>query len=140
MTDEDYKARLIPHEITPREIVGDYAARSLSEGASFAAEGARIVCHHEITQVSTVYAIVAEFYTAAFAMETAAQNMIGDLSRMAAKGDLYDAHPDGDPIAAIEQTKALLALAAAHAGQLGRALQDTQNAIAGVGHREGNEG
>ena len=136
MTDDDYKARLIPREITPRDIVGDYAARSLTEGASFAAEGARIVCHHQITQVGTVYAIVAEFYTAAFAMQTAAQNMIADLARMADKGDLYDAHPDGDPIAAIEQVKALLALADAHAGQLGRALQDTQNAIAGVGHHD----
>lgn len=123
--------------ITPRELVGQYAALSLSEGASFAAEGARIVCHHKIDRMGDVYAIVAEFYTAAFAMQTAAQNMIGDLSRMATKGDLYDTHPDGDPIAAIEQAKVLLALADAHAGELGRALQDTQNAIAGVGHRDG---
>ncbi len=123
-------------EITPREIVGDYAARSLTEGASFAAEGARIVCHYRIDRVGTIYGVVAEFYTAAFAMQTAAQNMIGELSRMADAGELYDANPDGDPHASIETAKRHLARAAARAEQLGRALQETQNAIAGVGHRE----
>lgn len=123
--------------ITPRQLVEQYAALNLSEGASFAAEGARIVCHHRIDRVGTVYAITAEFYTAAFAMQTAAQNMIADLSRMVEKGDLYDAHPDGDPAAAVEIAKGHLARAAARAEQLGRALQETQNAIAGVGHREG---
>jgi hypothetical protein len=125
-------------QLTPREIVGDYAARSLTEGASFAAEGARIVCHHQITQVGTVYAVVAEFYTAAFAMQTAAQNMISDLSRMAAEDDLYDARMDGDVAASIELAKGHLARAAARAGQLGEALQEAQNAIAGVGHRDGH--
>lgn len=138
MTDNDYKARLFPGEATPRDIVGDYAAQSLSEGASFAAEGARIVCHHRIDRVGTVYAITAEFYTAAFAMQTAAQNMIADLARMAAEEDLYDARMDGDVAASIELAKGHLARAAARAGQLGEALQETQNAIAGVGHREGH--
>lgn len=124
--------------ITPRELVEQYAALSLSEGASFAAEGARIVCHHRIDRVGTVYAITAEFYTAAFAMQTAADNMIRDLTRIAAEADLYDDRHDGDPAAALEIAKGHLARAAARAEQLGRALQETQNAIAGVGHREGH--
>lgn len=125
-------------QLTPREIVGDYAARSLSEGASFAAEGARIVCHHQITQVATVYAITAEFYTAAFAMQTAAENMIRDLTRIAAEGDLYDHGPGADPQAAIAEAKSALARASARAEQTGNAFTVAQNAIAGVGHREGH--
>jgi hypothetical protein len=121
---------------TPREIVADHAEESIVQAASFAAEAARIVCHVRLGSVPTIYAVTAEFYTAAYAMQTAAQNMIADLTRMAADGDLYDAHPGGDPIAAIELAKGHLARAAARAEQLGRALQDTQNAVAGVGHRD----
>jgi hypothetical protein len=121
---------------SPRDIVEEYAAESIRQAASFAAEGARAVCHMQHGSVQTVYAVTAEFYTAAFAMQTAAQNMIGDLTRLAARGDLYDAHPDGDPVAAIELAKGHLARAAARAEQLGRALQDTQNDLAGVGHRD----
>lgn len=124
--------------ITPRELVGQYAAASLAEGASFAAEGARIVCHHQINQVGTVYAVVAEFYTAAFAMQTAITNMSAALDRMAAVGNLYDTHPNGDPTDSIDLARAHLAQGAAHAEQLGRALQAVQNDIAGVGHREGH--
>jgi hypothetical protein len=121
---------------TPREIVADYAEESIVQAASFAAEAARIVCHVRLGSVPTIYAVTAEFYTAAFAMQTAAQNMIADLTRMAAEDDLYDAHPGGDPVALIELAKGHLARAAARAEQLGRALQDTQNDLAGVGHRD----
>lgn len=119
---------------TTRDIVEDRAAESLTEAASFAAEGARIVCHHRVASVPEVYAIVAEFYTAAFAMETAIQNMSADLSRMVAAGDLYDAHPDGDPAACVDRAKLHLEFAIEHAAQLGRALQQAQNEIASVGH------
>lgn len=122
---------------TPREIVADYAEQSITQAASFAGEGARIVCHVQLGSVATVYAVTAEFYTAAYAMQTAADNMIRDLTRMAAEAGLYDARPDGDPKEAIETAKGHLARAASRAEQLGRALQDAQNAIAGVGHREG---
>jgi hypothetical protein len=121
---------------TPREIVEDRAEESIVQAASFAAEAARIVCHVRLGSVPTIYAVTAEFYTAAFAMQTAAQNMIADLTRMAAEGDLYDAHPGGDPVALIELAKGHLARAAARAEQLGRALQDTQNDLASVGHRD----
>lgn len=124
--------------ITPRELVEQYAALNLSEGASFAAEGARIVCHHQITQVGTVYAITAEFYTAAFAMQTAAENMIRDLTRIAAEGNLYDHGATNDPDLAISMAKTGLAAAANLAQQLGGVLQATQNTIAGVGHQEGH--
>jgi hypothetical protein len=121
---------------SPREIVADHAEESIVRAASFAAEAARIVCHVRLGSVPTIYAVTAEFYTAAYAMQTAAENMIGDLTRMAADADLYDARPDGDPQTALEEAKGALARAASRAGQLGRALQDAQNAIAGVGHRE----
>ena len=94
------------------------------------------MCHVNIGRVPTIYAVTAEFYTAAYAMETAAHNMIADLTRIAAHDDIYDARPDADPNASIETAKVALARAASRAGQLGRALQDAQNAIAGVGHRE----
>lgn len=123
-------------QTSPREIVADYAEESIVQAASFAAEAARIVCHVRLGSVPTVYAITAEFYTAAYAMQTAAENMIGDLTRMAASADLHDGRPDGDPKAAIEEAKGALARAASRAGQLGRALQDAQNAIASVGHRD----
>ena len=123
-------------QLSPREIVEDRATESITEAASFAAEAARIVCHVRLGSVPTIYAVTAEFYTAAFAMQTAAQNMIADLARMAAEDELYDARMDGDPAASIELAKGHLARAAARAEQLGRALQDTQNDLAGVGHRE----
>jgi hypothetical protein len=119
---------------TPRAIVEDRATESLTQAAAFTSEGARIVCHHRLSRVPTVYAIVAEFYTAAFAMETAIQNMSADLSRMLAAGDLYDTHPDGDPAACVDRAKLHLEFAIQHAAQLGRALQQAQNEIASVGH------
>jgi hypothetical protein len=121
--------------ISPREIVEEYADLSITQAASFTAEGARIVCHVQLGSVGTVYQVVAEFYTAAYSMETACANMIGDLSRMAAQDDLYHAL-DGDPVAAIEEAKGALARARARAEQLGNALQVAQNAIAGVGHKD----
>lgn len=121
---------------TPREIVADYAEQSITEAASFAAEAARIVCHAQLDSVPTIYAVTAEFYTAAYAMQTAADNMIRDLTRLAAEGDLYDARPDHDPLDAIEKAKSALARASARAEQLGNALTVAQNEIAGVGHRE----
>lgn len=121
---------------TPREIVTDRVEESIVQAASFAAEGARIVCHVQLGDVATVYAVTAEFYTAAYAMQTAADNMIRDLTRMAAEPGLYDARPDVDPKEAIEKAKRALARAAARAEQLGNALQVAQNEIAGVGHRE----
>lgn len=121
---------------TPREIVADHAEESITRAASFAAEAARIVCHVQLGSVPTIYAVIAEFYTAAYAMETAADNMSRDLTRMAAESDLYDARPDHDPKAAIEEAKSALARAASRAEQLGNALTVAQNAIAGVAHRE----
>lgn len=121
--------------ISPREIVEAYSEGSITQAASFAAEGARIVCHVQLGSVGTVYQIAAEFYSAAYAMETACANMIGDLSRMAAQDDLYNAL-EGEPADAIEQAKGALTEARAHARNLGRALQDAQNAIAGVGHKD----
>jgi hypothetical protein len=119
---------------TPREIVADYAEESIVQAASFAAEGARIVCHVQLGSVATVYAVTAEFYTAAYAMQTAADNMIRDLTRMAGEAGLYDARPDVDPKEAIERAKGALARAASRAEQLGNAMQVAQNEIAGVGH------
>lgn len=120
---------------SPREIVADYAEESIVQAASFAAEGARIVCHVQLASVPTIYAVTAEFYTAAYAMQTAADNMIRDLTRMAGEADLYDARPEVDPKEAIAKAKSALARAASRAEQLGNALQIAQNEIAGVGHR-----
>lgn len=120
---------------SPREIVADYAEESIVQAASFAAEGARIVCHVQLGSVPTIYAVTAEFYTAAYAMQTAADNMIRDLNRMADEAGLYDSRPDVDPKEAIEKAKGALARAASRAEQLGNALQVAQNEIAGVGHR-----
>jgi len=120
---------------SPREIVEAYSKGSITEAASFAAEGARIVCHVQLASVGTVYQIAAEFYTAAYAMETACANMIGDLSRMAAQDDLYHAL-DGDPVAAIDRAKGALTEARAHARALGRALQDAQNELGVIGHKD----
>ena len=120
---------------SPREIVADYAEESIVQAASFAAEGARIVCHVQLGSVPTIYAVTAEFYTAAYAMQTAADNMIRDLNRMADEAGLYDSRPEVDPKEAIEKAKGALARAASRAEQLGNALQVAQNEIAGVGHR-----
>lgn len=120
---------------SPREIVADYAEESIVQAASFAAEGARIVCHVQLGSVPTIYAVTAEFYTAAYAMQTAADNMIRDLTRMADEAGLYDSRPEVDPKEAIEKAKGALARAASRAEQLGNALQVAQNEIAGVGHR-----
>ena len=119
-----------------REIVADRAEESIVQAASFAAEGARIVCHFQLSSVPTIYAVTAEFYTAAYAMQTAADNMIRDLTRMADEGGLYDSRPEVDPKEAIEKAKGALARAASRAEQLGNALQVAQNEIAGVGHRD----
>ena len=119
-----------------REIVADRAEESIVQAASFAAEGARIVCHFQLGSVPTIYAVTAEFYTAAYAMQTAADNMIRDLTRMADEGGLYDSRPEVDPKEAIEKAKGALARAASRAEQLGNALQVAQNEIAGVGHRD----
>lgn len=121
---------------TPREIVADHAEESITQAASFAAEGARIVCHVRLGSVPTIYAVIAEFYTAAYAIETAVDNMSRDLTRLAAGSDLYDARPDVEPSAAIEEAKRALARAASRAEQLGNALAVAQNAIAGIGHRD----
>jgi len=120
---------------SPREIVADHAEESIVQAASFAAEGARIVCHFQLGSVPTIYAVTAEFYTAAYAMQTAADNMIRDLTRMADEAGLYDSRPEVDPKEAIEKAKGALARAASRAEQLGNALQVAQNEIAGVGHR-----
>jgi hypothetical protein len=122
--------------ITPRELVEQYAEDSIRDGALFAAEGARIVCHVEFESVPTIYDVVAELYTAAHAMQTASQNMIRDLTQLAGEASLYDTRPDGDPNEAIETAKGHLARAASRAGQLGLALQEAQNALGSVGHRE----
>jgi hypothetical protein len=121
----------LPH---PRGVVEDYADESLTTAASFTSEGARIVCHHRVVQVGTMYAIVAEFYTAAFAIETAVDNMSGELGRMDPAA-LYDHGKHADVPTAIEEARQALAIARRHANQLGAALQAAQNAIAGVGHR-----
>jgi hypothetical protein len=93
------------------------------------------VCHTQIRLVPTVYAVVAEFYTAADAMETASANMIGDLSRMAAEPGLYHAL-GGDPVAATEEAKRALTRARAAARLLGDELRAAQNAIAAIGHND----
>jgi roadblock/LC7 domain-containing protein len=126
---------MMEQQPTPREIVEEYAdEEGIVQAASFTSEGARIVCHTQINLVPTVYAVVAEFYVAADAIETASANMIGDLSRLAAVPDLYHARPGGDPLTAIDEAKGALTRARAAARQLGDELRAAQNAIAAVGH------
>jgi hypothetical protein len=125
---------MMEQQPSPREIVEEYAdEEGIVQAASFTSEGARVVCHTQINLVPTVYAVVAEFYVAADAIETASANMIGDLSQMAAVSDLYHAR-GGDPLASIDEAKGALTRARAAARRLGDELRAAQNAIAHIGH------
>lgn len=118
---------------TPREVVEQYAALDITDGAQFAAEGARIVCHTEIVYASTVYDIVASFYCAADAINTASGQMSLDLVRMLAAGELHSTQSElPDAAEAITTARNALARAQAHADALGTALRDAQNAIAHI--------
>lgn len=121
---------------SPREIVEDAKDRSIVEAASYTAEGARIVCHVQLSSVPTVYAIIAEFYTAANAMNTACANMIADLSRMAGQPGLTESHEGRDPKQSIEDAKGFLTIARHGADIIDMALRAAQNSISGVGHKE----
>lgn len=121
--------------ISPREIVETYAEGSITEAASFAAEGARIVCHVRTTSVPTIYRILGEFYTAVYAMNDAAEYLRHDLTRAAETGDLYHAQ-GGDPQVATEEARKYLAEVSYHARELGKKLEAAQQAIAPVGHND----
>lgn len=123
--------------LTPRYIVETRADTSITEAASFAAEGARIVCHIELNHIGTIYGVIPAFYQAAFSMETAAENMRYDLVRMLAEGRLNSTqHGLTAAFVEVENARRALLLAQEHAKNLGAALQTAQNAVASLYHPE----